>query len=490
MLLKIFQRKWVILVVLLLPIAIYVLRYDKGQQLSFLDNYNDKHHLNKSPVEVNVSFKQLEHLANMPDTFLHSTKNGYKKNNEQPSILLAEQTTDKQGSNQQQNSLQLVNQPEKIDKQQSKLPTKKVEQKQSTLLPKDKQGSEQQQNPPQLVNQPAIIDKQQSKLPATNVEQKQSTLLPKDKQGSEQQQNSPQLNQPAIIDKQQSKLATKKVEQKQSALLPKDKQGSEQQQNPPQLVNQPAIIDKQQSKLPATNVEQKQSTLLPKDKQDSKQQQNSAIQPVKIDQVLVSLSKKDSKFKNYITKNLSSSQVEDLLQQMGVNNLTSRKAQNQFLQCGGMLILRRLNGLDPQTSISLIPSHQHCKNMSFKSSGPLVSLSSIPGSGNSWVRQLLEAATGIYTGAIYCDPTYVSDGMIGEFVQTNNVLAVKIHFNIPSATKKTLNNDKSIYIVRSPFGAILAEHTRGLLVSSRKSAESHVIEIDFKYGMCIMIIEK
>ena len=359
MLLRIFQKKWVILVVLLLPIAIYVLRYDKGQQLSFLDDYNDKRHLNMLPAEVNVSFKLLEHLANKPDTFLHSTKNGY---DEQQSFLSTEQTSDKQGNNQQQNSLQLVNQPEKIYKRQSKLQTKRVEQKQSTLLPKDKQ--------------------------------------------------------------------------------------------------------------------------------DSKQQQNSAIQPVKINQVLVSLSEKDSIFKNYIAKNLSSSQVEDLLQQMGVNNLTSRKAQNQFLQCGGMLTLRRLNGLDPQTSILGIPSHQHCKNMSFKSSGPLVSLSSIPGSGNSWVRQLLEAATGIYTGAIYCDPTYVSDGMIGEFVQTNNVLAVKIHFNIPSATKNLLNNDKSIYIVRSPFGTILAEHTRHILAHSRKKTESHVMEIDFKYGMCIMIIEK
>ena len=351
MLPKIFQIRyncnWVIVVALLLPIAIYnyVLYYNKVQQLPLL---------NVPPVDVmiNVRYKQLEHLASKPDTFLHSTKNEPKERNNQQSVLSTEQTTEKQVSYQQQNSKQPVNQPAKVDKQPSNLPTKKLEQKQSM------------------------------------------------------------------------------------------------------------------------------------DKQDSKKQQNSANQSVKIDQDLLSLSKKKSKFKDYITKNLSSSQVEGLLQRMGVNNLTSRKAQNQFLTCGGMLTLRRLKGPNPQTPLPVIPSHQHCKNMSFKNSGPLVTLSSFPGSGNSWVRQLLESATGIYTGALWCDEAYVNCGMIGEFVQSNNVIAVKAHHYIPSVIKKKLNNDKSIYIVRSPFGAILAEHTRSTL-KSKRNAESHVIEVDFEYGMSI-----
>ena len=351
MLPKIFQRyKWAIVVVLLLFIAIYIYinyvrDYDKGQQSPFLN-------VPPSDVMINISHKQLEYLANKPDTFLHLTKSGPKESNNQQSVLSTEQTKEKQVSYQQQNSKQPVNQPAKVDKKQSNFPTKKLEQKQST------------------------------------------------------------------------------------------------------------------------------------DKQGSKQKKNSENQPVKIDQVLLSLSKKDSKFKDYITKNLSSSQIEGLLQQMGVNNLTSRKAQNQFLTCGGMLTLRRLKGPDPQTPLPVIPSHQHCKNMSFKNSGPLVTLSSFPGSGNSWVRQLLESATGIYTGALWCDQAYVNNGMIGEFVQSNNVIAVKVHYLSPLTTKKKLNNGKSIYIVRSPFGAILAEHTRSIL-ESKKNAENHVIEVDFKYGMCI-----
>ena len=50
--------------------------------------------------------------------------------------------------------------------------------------------------------------------------------------------------------------------------------------------------------------------------------------------------------------------------------------------------------------------------MSFQSSGSVIVLASFPGSGNSWVRQLLESATGIYTGALYCDGAYVRAGMI------------------------------------------------------------------------------
>ena len=100
-------------------------------------------------------------------------------------------------------------------------------------------------------------------------------------------------------------------------------------------------------------------------------------------------------------------------------------------------------------------SDQHCKKMSFQSSGSVIALVSFPGSGNSWVCQLLESATGIYAGALYCDPAYVRAGMIGEGVSTQNVIAVKTH-ETPADAKKLLNHDKAIYIVRSPFMAMLA----------------------------------
>ena len=164
---------------------------------------------------------------------------------------------------------------------------------------------------------------------------------------------------------------------------------------------------------------------------------------------------------------------------MGVSNLTSNVAQKQFLKCAGALrMLRSLPAHVPK-------SQQHCKNMSFQSSGPVVALGSFPGSGNSWVRQLLESATGIYTGALYCDGSYIGAGMIGEGVATNNVIAIKTH-DWPTGSKRLLNHDKAIYVVRSPFGAILSEENRYLARIAKSSGDRHTTEVEqgyLSYGM-------
>lgn len=60
-----------------------------------------------------------------------------------------------------------------------------------------------------------------------------------------------------------------------------------------------------------------------------------------------------------------------------------------------------------------------------------VALASFPGSGNTWVRGLLEKATGICTGSIYCDGTLLVSGMAGEFMQSGTVIAVKTHNHTP-----------------------------------------------------------
>ena len=175
-------------------------------------------------------------------------------------------------------------------------------------------------------------------------------------------------------------------------------------------------------------------------------------------------------------------QVRELIKEVGVSNLTSETSQKQFLNCSGIEIL----GGSLQTPIHIPPSHQHCKKMRFQSSGPIVALGSFAGSGNSWVRQLLESATGIYTGAIYCDPSYIAAGMIGEGITTENVLAIKCHAS-PSTTKSLLNHDKVIYIVRSPFGAIISEenrrHTKQLGLDKR-----HTSEIHFNKGLHMLIV--
>ena len=197
-----------------------------------------------------------------------------------------------------------------------------------------------------------------------------------------------------------------------------------------------------------------------------------AISAVEINQYSVSVLRRSRpRLKAYL-ESLSPLQTNDVIKQIGVSNLTLKISQQQFLNCSGIAIL----GGPLKSSVSIPPSHQNCKKMSFKSSGPIVALGSFPGSGNSWVRQLLESATGIYTGALYCDVSYIQAGMIGEGVATKNVIAIKTH-DWPYAARQLINHDKAIYIVRSPFGSILSEHSR-FLARAYKTSNRHTAEID------------
>jgi len=206
-----------------------------------------------------------------------------------------------------------------------------------------------------------------------------------------------------------------------------------------------------------------------------------------ISRYLATLKKLRSKHK-YL-HNLS---AKDIIRQMGVDNLymLSEISQRQFLNCSGFKILTQI--VNSSTGLHIPPSHQRCKNMSFRRSGPIVALGSVPGSGNSWVRQLLESATGIYTGALYCDKSYIAVGMIGEGITTGNVIAIKTHAG-PSVTKELINHDKAIYIVRSPFGAILSEQNRHLAKVYKDElslGDRHTAEVDPKYLDYGMYIEE
>ena len=199
------------------------------------------------------------------------------------------------------------------------------------------------------------------------------------------------------------------------------------------------------------------------------------------DEQLNTLQDRPKKFKRYLSS-LSPSRTLAVISEMGLYNLTSETAQKQFLKCAGHLILQN-------SSVYISPTHQHCKKMSFKSSGPVVVLGSFPGSGKSWVRQLLESATGIYTGAVFCDKSYIEAGMIGEGVTTANVIAIKAHA-IPDRVKRQANFDKAVYLIRSPFGCILSENNRCLAKKVIKKSngtlstkDRHTLEIDYNYGM-------
>lgn len=110
-----------------------------------------------------------------------------------------------------------------------------------------------------------------------------------------------------------------------------------------------------------------------------------------------------------------------------------------------------------------------------------VPLASFPGSGNTWVRGLLQQATGLCTGSLYCDRDLRSRGFPGEGLTSDSVLVVKTHkaapFTIDGDTP--LVGSKAVLIIRNPFDALVSERNRQVVwqVNGRISAHmnsSHV----------------
>lgn len=56
-----------------------------------------------------------------------------------------------------------------------------------------------------------------------------------------------------------------------------------------------------------------------------------------------------------------------------------------------------------------------------------IALASFPGSGNTWLRYLLQQATGIYTGSVYKDYGLLKSGFPAESIANTSVLIVKTH---------------------------------------------------------------
>ncbi|XP_011405847.1 PREDICTED: WSCD family member GA21586-like [Amphimedon queenslandica] len=89
--------------------------------------------------------------------------------------------------------------------------------------------------------------------------------------------------------------------------------------------------------------------------------------------------------------------------------------------------------------------------------GP-VALASFPGSGNTWLRGLLELATGVCTGSVYCHAHFRIRGFNGEGVHSGSTLVVKTHeYTYSSQFVST------VFIIRNPYHAIIAGRTTDLL---------------------------
>ncbi|XP_077966625.1 sialate:O-sulfotransferase 2-like [Styela clava] len=104
---------------------------------------------------------------------------------------------------------------------------------------------------------------------------------------------------------------------------------------------------------------------------------------------------------------------------------------------------------------------EHCEPKRFllpKQNKPIL-LASYPGSGNTWIRYLIEIATGIYTGSVYNDADLYEGGMLGQFLPafSGRIVVVKDHL---LELKISPNYKMAILLIRNPYDAILAEFTR------------------------------
>ena len=103
-------------------------------------------------------------------------------------------------------------------------------------------------------------------------------------------------------------------------------------------------------------------------------------------------------------------------------------------------------------------------------------LYTMPGSGNTWCRLLIEYSTGVLSGSVYNDPT-LKTLFPGEFLCNTRESVIKVHphthpwqrMNKSTYLMSDLNKckeghvrimKKSIHLVRDPYSAIFSEYQR------------------------------
>ncbi|XP_006817931.2 sialate:O-sulfotransferase 1-like isoform X1 [Saccoglossus kowalevskii] len=118
-------------------------------------------------------------------------------------------------------------------------------------------------------------------------------------------------------------------------------------------------------------------------------------------------------------------------------------------------ILAYTPGRDVKSNIDICET----KTLIAPGSRPLVALASFPGSGNTWIRYLIERVTGYYTGSFYSDAVLFRAGFRGEKYDwlERNTIVVKTHETDSEHVDKF---DAAILIIRNPYDAIISERHR------------------------------
>ncbi|XP_039267245.2 sialate:O-sulfotransferase 2-like [Styela clava] len=102
-----------------------------------------------------------------------------------------------------------------------------------------------------------------------------------------------------------------------------------------------------------------------------------------------------------------------------------------------------------------------CDNKTLLPAGtnPPIALASFPGSGNTWFRQMIETATGVYTGSVYDEELIFAHGFIGERLPADSGKTVVIKDHVLHSLD-AFKYKSAILLIRDPYDAILAEYNR------------------------------
>ena len=143
----------------------------------------------------------------------------------------------------------------------------------------------------------------------------------------------------------------------------------------------------------------------------------------------------------------------------------SQSETKSIKECGQMTS-KKQSGVKIEQSI--------CKFLPYKDRAP-VALSSPPGSGNTWLRGLLERATGVCTGYHLCDTEMRARGFLGEKIVSGKVLVVKTHSSIPQWVGERVrvswegSYGSAVLLIRNPVQAVIAEWNRIMTIEMKKN---------------------
>ncbi|KAJ8044702.1 WSC domain-containing protein 2 [Holothuria leucospilota] len=88
---------------------------------------------------------------------------------------------------------------------------------------------------------------------------------------------------------------------------------------------------------------------------------------------------------------------------------------------------------------------------------PYIVLWSLPGSGNTWLRYLIERVTGIFTGSVGNDKGLFDGGFRGQLLpaKSGRTVVVKTHSLIDVRDAEGI-----LFLIRDPYGSAIAEVNR------------------------------